>query len=91
MAIRCALLTISTKGDPVADETVDSIRILLGQLVADLVFVDERQTASDRHLIEDVLRRWSDEEDMDLILTIGGTFPAPGHSGHGRPSFRRCV
>ena len=34
-----------------------------------------------RNLIEDVLRRWCDEEELDLVLTIGGTLPAPGPSG----------
>jgi len=33
-----------------------------------------------RHWIEDVLRRWCDEEDVDLLLTVGETFLAPGPS-----------
>ena len=27
------------------------------------------------------LRRWCDEEELDLVLTVGGTMPAPGPSG----------
>ena len=31
-----------------------------------------------RNVIEDILCRWCDEEELDLIVTIGGTLPAPG-------------
>ncbi len=35
-----------------------------------------------RNLIEDILCRWCDEEELDLIVTIGGTLPAPGPGAH---------
>ena len=81
MTIRCAILVVSTNAEPITDEAVDGVRSVFRQIVAGLFFVEERRVASDRYLIEDILRRWSDEEDMDFVLTIGGTFPAPGHSG----------
>ncbi|MBI3957304.1 MAG: hypothetical protein HY328_00745 [Chloroflexi bacterium] len=81
MTIRCAVLVVATDAEPVSDEMVDGVRSLLGQNVPALFFVEERRVASERHLIGEILRRWCDEEDMDFVLTIGGTFPAPGHSG----------
>lgn len=81
MTIRCALLLVSTEDEPIADETVDGVRLLLRRSWPGLFIIEERQVGSDRHLIAELLRRWCDEEEMDLVLTIGGTFPAPGHSG----------
>jgi hypothetical protein len=31
-----------------------------------------------RNVIEEILCRWCDEEELDLLVTIGGTLPAPG-------------
>lgn len=81
MAVRCALLIIGPKGDAEPDEAADAVRTCLREAVAALFFVEERRTASDRHLIEEIVRRWCDEEEIDLVLTVGATFPAPGHSG----------
>lgn len=81
MIIRSALLVVSTQAEPVLDESIDSVRAIFRDTVPGLFFVEERRVTSERYLIEDVLRRWCDEEDMDFVLTIGGTFPAPGHSG----------
>lgn len=33
-----------------------------------------------RNWIEELLRTWCDTEELDLVLTIGGTLPAPGPS-----------
>lgn len=33
-----------------------------------------------RNWIEEILRAWCDTEELDLVLTIGGTLPAPGPS-----------
>jgi len=81
VAIRCAVLIVTTDAEPISDEAVDGVRSLLRQNVPALFFVEERRVASQRHLIEEILRRWCDEEEMDFVLTVGGTFPAPGHSG----------
>jgi len=81
VTIRSALLIVATEADPVLDESIDSVRAIFRDTLPGLFFVEECRVASDRYLIEDILRRWCDEEDMDFVLTIGGTFPAPGHSG----------
>lgn len=49
------------------------------------VFTHESYVAHDRNWLEDVLCRWCDEEELDLILTVGGTLPAAG------PSMRELV
>lgn len=81
MIIRCALLVVTTDADPVDEEAVAGLRHILGRRLPGLFVVEERQYASDRHLLAEVLRGWCDEGEMDLIFTVGGTFPAPGHSG----------
>lgn len=35
---------------------------------------------SQRNWLEDLLQRWCDVEELDLVLTVGGTLPAPGPS-----------
>ncbi|MEX1020700.1 MAG: molybdopterin-binding protein [Litorilinea sp.] len=44
------------------------------------VVLQESYVAHDRNWIESVLCRWCDEDELDLILTVGGTLPAPGPS-----------
>lgn len=53
-------------------------RVLRG--AAGVVVVQESYAASERNWIEATLCRWCDEEELDLILTVGGTLPAPGPS-----------
>ncbi|HEY65831.1 MAG TPA: molybdopterin adenylyltransferase [Caldilineae bacterium] len=48
------------------------VRDRLGALV-----VEEQVVPDEQYLIEEVLRRWADEEELDLILTTGGTGFAP--------------
>lgn len=78
--IRCAFLVVSSETDPVEEETSAEVLSFLRQHLSGLVMMEERRSGSDRYLIEETLRRWCDEGEMDLVLTIGGTFPAPGHS-----------
>jgi len=59
---------------------IADIRSLLRHNLPAVYFLEEREVVSNRHLIEEILRNWCDEEEIDLVLTIGGTFPAPGHS-----------
>jgi molybdopterin biosynthesis enzyme MoaB len=40
----------------------------------------ESYAASDRRWLETTLIKWCDEDELDLLLTIGGTLPAPGPS-----------
>ncbi|HRA64865.1 MAG TPA: molybdopterin-binding protein [Caldilinea sp.] len=68
---------------PAYDEAaVDAVRRLLHRAMPALAMLADRHVESRRYLVEEVLRRWCDEEDLDLILTIGGTLPAPGPSAH---------
>lgn len=66
------------------DATDESIRALLAQ-DAQLLIVKEFSAGHQRAVIEEVLRRWSDLDELDCILSIGGTLPAPG------PEERECV
>ena len=64
------------------DDAVSAVRLLLHRFVPSAVVVADRHVASLRYLVEEVLRRWCDEDELDLILTIGGTMPAPGPGAH---------
>lgn len=77
MAMRVGVLTVSDKAS--RGERVDTA----GPAVADLmgIFgaeVTQRATVPDeRGQIEAQLRRWADEERLDIILTTGGTGLGP--------------
>ncbi|MFN8495433.1 MAG: molybdopterin-binding protein [Caldilineaceae bacterium] len=76
MVIRVGILTI-----PVRDNAaIHAITQKLHQALPDAVVMQESSAPSQRNWIEEILRRWCDEEELDLIITIGGTFPAPGPS-----------
>lgn len=76
MIIKTGILHI-----PLFDESASqSIRLLLDQFVDDCFVTLERTVSSQRNWIEEMLRQWSDEEELDFILTIGGCYPAPGPS-----------
>ena len=77
MVIKTGILCI-----PAFDEdAVQGVRRLLALAAASIVVLQEHRVAMQRNIIEDVLRRWCDEEELDLVITIGGTRPAPGPSG----------
>ena len=76
MPIKTGLLCI-----PAYDEAaVESVRRLLARAVPGLVLLQERAAPMQRNLLEDLLCRWCDEEELDLVVTFGGTLPAPGPS-----------
>lgn len=76
MVIRTGILTI-----PEPDEhAVQVVSERLRQVVSGVIMLQESSARSQRNWIEDILRRWCDEEELDLVVTIGGTFPAPGPS-----------
>ena len=77
--IRTGILHVP-ETDANASEELRGILRRLGAIV-----VLEEARPSNRNWIADTLRRWSDEEEIDLILTVGGTLPAPG------PSAEECV
>lgn len=74
--IRTGLLMIP-ESDEVASRTV---RALLRASCPPAVVVMETAAASQRNWVEALLVRWCDEEELDLILTVGGTLPAAGPS-----------
>ena len=72
--IKCAILCV-----PVYDEdAVDRVRRTLAALTPGAVVLADRHVASRRYQVEETLRRCCDEEELDLVLTVGGTLPAPG-------------
>lgn len=78
MFIRTALLCV-----PTFDEAaIGAVRQLLHDRLPTAVIVQVEQAAGERNLLEERLRRWCDEDEIDLVLTIGGTLPAPGPSRH---------
>lgn len=78
MLIRTALLCV-----PTFDEAAISVvRQLLHERLPTAVIIQVEQAAGERNLLEERLRRWCDEDEIDLVLTSGGTLPAPGPSRH---------
>ena len=75
--VRTGLLHVP-RMDAVAGEAV--AYKLIGALRR-VVIQQESYAASDRRWVEDTLRKWCDEDELDLLLTIGGTLPAPGPGG----------
>jgi molybdopterin biosynthesis enzyme MoaB len=63
------------------EAAVEAVRRILLQSVEGAVVLQEQRASMQRNVIEDILRRWCDEEELDLVITIGGTLPAPGPSG----------
>ncbi|GIV70717.1 molybdopterin-binding protein [Caldilinea sp.] len=74
--IKTGVLCISTYDE----QAVQAVRRLLHARLRGVVIWADRHIAGQRYWVEELLRRWCDEEEMDLILTIGGTAPAPGPS-----------
>jgi molybdopterin adenylyltransferase len=81
MPIRTAVLVVSPTDPAVEEEMLHALTRLLRQSLPMFFLVHQQRGTSQRYWIEETLRRWCDEEDIDLILTVGGTFPAPGPSG----------
>jgi len=76
--LRVGVLTVS---DRVAQGVAED---LSGPLIAHMVrerlqalVLEERVVPDERYVIEEVLREWADEAELDLILTTGGTGFAP--------------
>lgn len=76
MIVRTAFLSV-----PAYDEdAVAALRGLLNETGLRVVTAREEGAGHQRHWVEELLRRWCDEEEIDLIVTIGGTMPAGGLS-----------
>lgn len=77
MAIRTGILCI-----PQLDEgATAAVVLLLRRQQLPILVIQEAGAGSQRNWVEENLRRWCDEDELDLILTIGGTMPASGPSG----------
>jgi len=76
MVIRVGILTVPVRDDAAIQAVTQKLR----QALPGAVVMQESSAPSQRNWIEELLRRWCDEEELDLIITIGGTFPAPGPS-----------
>ena len=77
MVIKTGILCV-----PAYDEAaVSAVRRLLAGAAPGCIVLLDHNVPMQRHLIEEVLRRWADEDELDLIVTLGGTLPAPGPSG----------
>lgn len=61
------------------------VRLAAAAMRRPTVVLREGYAAADRRWIETTLVEWCDEVDIDLLLTLGGTLPAPG------PSAREAV
>jgi molybdenum cofactor synthesis domain-containing protein len=77
MPIRAAVLTVSDTGS--AGERIDTsgpaVAEVLGTIGAEVAF--NAIVADERDQIAAQLRSWADEDNLDLILTTGGTGLAP--------------
>lgn len=82
MVIRCGFLVIadSTESVDADDALADVQRLLAGVVDGLLPLLSRVYKEPPRYQLEETLRQWCDEEELDLILTVGGTFPAPGPS-----------
>lgn len=79
MVVRTAILLVSQDNvvvEPVTAPLVQRLR----QSLTGVIVLHQQVAGSQRHWVEEVLRRWCDEEEIELILTVGGTFPAAGLS-----------
>ena len=77
MRIRTGLLAISDLNDATLAALTRFLQVRLPGATIVLV----QAIGSQRHWIADTLMRWCDEEELDLVLTLGGALPAPGPSG----------
>ncbi len=75
--IRFGLLSIPE----LDEEAVQLVREQLRERVPGALIVLEQSVRSQRYVIEETLRRWCDDEELDVVITLGGTEPAPGAIG----------
>jgi len=76
MIIRVGILHIPQLDEAVSEVITEKLR----DVIPMIFIILENSVDSQRNWIEHTLVRWSDEEELDLIITVGGTLPAPGPS-----------
>ena len=82
MVIRCGFLVIA---GPASSDDADEVLAQVQKLAAGVLdgffpLLSRVYREPPRYQLEETLRQWCDEEELDLIVTVGGTFPAPGPS-----------
>lgn len=77
MVIRVGILAIPTHDE----EVVAALMQLLHSELRQVVLLQNSAVGDQRNWVEETLRRWSDDDELDLLLTVGGTAPAAGPSG----------
>ena len=83
MVIRTGLLGIGAANNPILDNhALDAVSEQLHARLPDVAIMLTQVAGSQRHWLADILTRWCDEEELDLVLTVGGTLPAAGPSGN---------
>ncbi len=75
-SIRGGLLTVGEDSEAAAEV----VRAQLQEGLPGFFLQARRHVAGPRYLVEEILRRWCDEMELDLLVTVGGTGPAPGPS-----------
>lgn len=75
--VRTGILHCPTLDERAGEVLRRALTSLVGREVR-FVFLHESYVADARNWIEATLCRWCDEEELDLVLTVGGTLPAPG-------------
>ena len=75
--MRAGVLTISDKAS--RGERADTSGPAIAELLASIDATVDRSdvVADERHLIADTLRSWADSDDLDVIITTGGTGLGP--------------
>jgi len=76
MIVRTGILSVPE----VDDDAVNRVLTVLRANLPTVLLLQNIAAGSQRHWIEEILRQWADEEEIDLLVTIGGTAPAPGPS-----------
>lgn len=62
------------------DEAVTTVFRAVQRVHSPAILAMTSSALSQRNWIEELLRHWCDVDELDLVLTIGGTLPAPGPS-----------
>ena len=77
MAIRAGVLTISDKAS--RGERTDTSGVAIGELLATIDATVERSAVvpDERPQIAETLRAWADSDELDIIITTGGTGLGP--------------
>lgn len=78
--VHMLLATTTLLHYPVLDEASSSflLEVLRGLPGIRPVIHEELQVSGHQYVVEEAMRRQCDEEEVDWLLTVGGTWPAPG-------------